>query len=443
MKVNLSDHFDYKKIIRFTLPTIGTMIFTSVYAVVDGLFISNVVGSEPFAAVNLIIPVTMILGAFGFMMGTGGSALVSMKLGQGEKEQANQYFSLLVYLMIIVGILFAVVGNIFLPQIARLIGADDAMMDDCVTYGRILMAALPAFMLQNSFQSFLVVAEKPRLGFGITALAGFTNMLLDFFFVYVLCLGVRGAALATAISQIVGAFIPIIYFLQKNDRVLHLVRTKIHMQAIWKSCFNGSSEMVSNIAMSLVNMLYNIQLMKLAGADGVVAYGVIMYVGFIFVGSYIGYSVGIAPVISFHYGAKNIDELKSLFSKSLKLIVVVSITMTLLAEFSAGMLASIFVSYDSELLVMTTNAIRLFSLSYFISGINIFASSFFTALNNGFISALLSFLRTFVFLVIAIFAAPIFLGVNGIWLAVVFAEGLALGATIICFITNRKKYKYL
>ena len=443
MKINLSEHFTYKELIKFTLPTIIMMIFTSIYGVVDGIFISNVVGNNAFAAVNLIMPVVMIIGTIGFMIGTGGSAIISKTLGEGNKEEANKQFSMLIYLEIILGILFTLIALIFLKPIAEMLGATEEMMDSCLTYGRILLIGITAFILQNSFQSFMVVAEKPRFGLGISIAAGLTNMVLDFLLIYVFKFGVAGAAIATVISQVVGALIPLVYFSRKNNTMLKLGKTKFELSTIVKTCTNGSSEMVTNLSMSLVNILFNMQLMKFAGANGVSAYGIIMYVGFLFVGTYLGYSIGTAPIIGYHYGAENKEELKSLLNKSIKLLGMVAIGMTLLAEILAKPLAGIFVSYDQELLELTINAIRLYSLSYILSWFNIFASSFFTALNNGFVSALISFLRTLLFQVAMILILPSIWGINGIWLSVVFAEILAIVVSIICFAKNRKKYEYI
>lgn len=442
MKIQLSEHFTYKKLIKFTIPTIIMMIFTSIYGIVDGIFVSNCVGAKPFAALNLIYPVLMILGTIGFMIGTGGSALVSKTMGEGDKKKANEYFSMLIYLLIIISIIFTVFGAIFIKPIAKLLRADESMIADCVVYGRTLMFFLVPFALQNSFQSFLIVAEKPTFGLIISVAAGVTNMVLDFLFVYVLKMGLFGAALATGISQAVGAVIPIIYFVKNKDNTLKLTRAKFNLKAILQTCANGSSEMLTNLSMSLVTILYNIQLMKYAGADGVVAYGIIMYVSFIFVGTYLGYSIGTAPIIGYHYGAGNAEELKCLLKRSLILIGITAIVMTTLAEILSNLLASIFVSYDMELLKMTTIAIRLFSLSFIVSGFNIFASSFFTALNNGFVSATISFLRTLVFQVAVIIILPLLFGLNGIWFAVVIAEILALIVSITFLICNRKKYKY-
>ncbi len=443
MTINLSEHFTYKKLIKFTLPTIVMMIFTSIYGVVDGLFISNFVGNSAFAAINLIMPAIMIIGTIGFMIGTGGSALVSKTLGEGDTKKANKYFSMLIYLEIILGIVFTIIALIFIEPIAILLKATDNMMNDCLTYGRILLIGMTAFILQNSFQSFMVAAEKPQFGLIISVLSGLTNIILDFLFIYIFKWKVAGAAIATITSQFVGAIIPLIYFIRKNNTLLKLGKTKFELSPIINTCINGSSEMVTNLSMSLVNILFNMQLMKFAGENGVSAYGIIMYVGFLFVGTYVGYSVGSAPIISYHYGANNKEELKSILKKSLKFLSVVAIIMTILAEIFAKLLASIFVSYNKELLELTINALRLYSLSYIISWFNIFASSFFTALNDGKVSALISFVRTLLFQVISILILPLILKINGIWLSVVFAEILSLIVSVICFIANRKKYEYI
>lgn len=442
MKIQLSDHFSYSKLIKFTLPTIAMMIFTSIYGVVDGVFVSNCVGSDAFAAVNLIMPIIMILGSVGFMIGTGGSAIVSKTLGEGKKEKANEYFSMLVYLCVVSGVILSVIGIIFTGPIAVLLGAKGSIAKDCVTYGRTVFFMLTGLFLQNAFQSFLVVAEKPKLGLFVTLLAGFTNMFLDFLFVYVLRFGVFGAALATGISQFVGSVIPIIYFAGGKNNVLKLTKCRFNKDIIIKTCINGSSEMVTNMSMSLVNILYNMQLIKYIGTNGVVAYGIIMYVGFIFVGTYMGYAVGSAPVISYHYGAGNKDELKNLFKRSLTIIIVSSVVMTLIAEIIAGYLAGIFVSYDNNLLELTTEAIRIYAVSYLISGVNIFASSFFTALNNGVVSAVISFMRMFVFQIVMILLLPVVLGISGIWTAVIAAEVLSVVISVMFLVKNRKKYSY-
>ena len=442
MRIQLSEHFSYQKLLRFVLPSVVMMIFTSIYGVVDGLFVSNFVGKTPFAAVNLIMPLLMILGALGFMIGTGGSAIVSKTMGEGNLEKANQYFSMLVYVTIAGGILLTILGQIGIRPLAMAMGATENMIDDCVLYGRILLVSLTAFMLQNVFQSFFVTAEKPQLGLGITVAAGLTNMVLDFLFIAVFHWGVAGAAVATALSQVVGGIVPIFYFVRPNNSRLRISKAKWDGRALLKSCTNGSSELMTNVSMSLVNMLYNFQLMRLVGENGVAAYGVIMYVNLIFVSIFLGYSIGSAPIVGYHYGAANHGELKSLFRKRLTLIGIAGIVLTLLAVGLSGPLSKVFVGYDEELFALTKHGFRLYSLSFLVTGFNIFGSAFFTALNNGVVSATISFLRTLLFQIIVVLVLPIFLGINGIWLAIVVAELMALVVTVLFFITKRKQYHY-
>ncbi len=442
MQIKLSDHFTYKRLFRFVLPSIVMMIFTSIYGVVDGLFVSNFAGKTEFAAVNLIMPFPMLLGAFGFMIGTGGSAIVSKTLGEGKKEKANEYFSMLVYVTIIVGIILSVLGIAFIRTIAEWMGATDELMEYCVTYGRLLLCALTPFMLQNVFQSFLVTAEKPGLGLKITVAAGITNVILDFLLIGVWKWGVTGAALATGISQMVGGFVPLFFFGRENNSQLRLVKAGMDWSIFSKTCLNGSSELMTNLSMSLVNMLYNLQLMKYAGENGVAAYGVIMYVNFIFVSVFIGYSIGTAPIVGYNYGSGNHGELQNIFGKSVRFNMAAGVCMSVIATCTAGFLAQIFVGYDTELCEMTKVGFRIYSLSFIIMGMNIFASAFFTALGNGIVSALISFLRTLLFQLIAVLVLPAILGLKGIWMAVVAAEICALSITITFLVTNKKKYHY-
>lgn len=442
MDIKLSDSFTYKKLLRFTLPSIFMMIFTSIYGVVDGYFVSNYVGKTPFAAVNFIIPVLIVFGAIGAMFGTGGSALVAVTLGEGKPERAKSLFSLFIYVSIIFGVVFAVIAFIFLRPIAGMLGAEGEMLEGCVTYGRIILVALPALILQYEFQSFFVTAEKPQLGLAVTVVAGVINMVLDALLVAVLKWGIIGAALATAVSQCVGGVIPLIYFMRRNTSLLQLTKTKFDGRALLKACTNGTSEFLSNISLSVVGILYNIQLMKYAGENGVAAYGTLMYVNTIFTASFIGYSVGSAPVIGYHYGAGNYKELKSLLKKSLVIIGVFSVTMLAASEILAKPLSLLFVSYDKDLLDMTLRGFVIFSFSFLFAGLPIFASSFFTALNNGFVSAMISFLRTVVFQISAVMLLPIIWELDGIWVSIVAAE-LASGVTAVLFwIGNRKKYQY-
>lgn len=442
MRIQLSDHFSYGRLIRFTLPSIVMMIFTSIYSVVDGLFVSNFVGKTPFAAINLIMPILIILGALGFMIGTGGSAIVAKTLGEGDPARANRYFSMLVYTTVVGGAVLAAAGELSLPIVSELLGAEGAMLQDCILYGRIILAALPAFMLQNVFQSFMITAEKSRLGLAVTVAAGLTNMVLDFVFIVPLGWGLAGAAIATAISQVIGGAVPIVYFARKNDSLLRLTKAKFEGRILLRTCTNGSSELMSNISASIVTMLYNFQLMRLAGEDGIAAYGVVMYVNFVFSAIFIGYSIGAAPVIGYHYGAQNHAELKNLFRRSLVLVVISGVAMTVLAELLAQPLTHVFVGYDAGLYALTVRGFMLYSISFLVSGVNIFGSAFFTALNNGLVSAAISFLRTLVFQVAFVLLLPLLLGIDGIWLAIVAAELLALAVTLVFFIVKRKQYHY-
>lgn len=443
MRIQLSEHFTYKKLLRFVLPSIIMMIFTSIYGIVDGIFVSNYVGKTPFAAVNFIMPVLMILGGVGFMIGTGGSALVSQTMGEGDKKRANSYFSMLIYATLILGVILAALGIAFIRPITVLLGAKDEMVEYCVSYARIILFTIPAFMLQNVFQSFFVTAEKPKLGLAVTIAAGVTNMVLDYLFIAVLNLGVEGAAAATAISQVVGAILPLFYFFAPNSSLLRLSRAKFDGKALLKTCTNGSSELVTNISLSLVNMLYNIQLLRLIGEDGVSAYGVIMYVNLVFLSIFIGHSIGCAPIVGYHYGAGNREELKGLFRKSLVIISIAGISMIVISELLAVPLATVFVGYDAELLALTCHGFRLYAISFAICGFNIFGSAFFTALGNGIISAAISFLRTLLFQISAVLLLPLVLDADGIWLAIVAAEAAALVVTAIFTIKERKRYGYL
>lgn len=442
MNIQLSDHFTYGKLLRFTIPSIGMMIFTSIYGIVDGIFVSNFVGKTAFAAVNLIMPFVMIFGALGFMIGTGGCALISKTMGEGKKDKANEIFTELIVASAVLGILLTVVGIAMMRPIAVFLGAEGQMVSDCVVYGRILLATLVCFILQNEFQSFCVAAERPRMGLWITVAAGLTNIVLDAVFVGVLRWGLVGAAAATAVSQLVGGVIPLVYFLLPNSTVLRLRRFRFDGKALLRSCTNGSSELVSNLSLSLVNMLFNFQLLRFAGENGVAAYGVIMYVNFIFVGIYLGYAFGVAPAISFHYGAGNREELRSLLKKSLGIIAFFAVTLTAGAELLSGFLSGIFAGYDPELYALTCRGFRIYAAAFLFMGFNMFGSSFFTALNDGLVSALISFLRAFLFQVGAILVLPALWGVDGVWMAVVTAELLAIAVTAVCFLKKRKTYQY-
>ena len=443
MKIKLSDHFTYSKLLRFVFPSIIMMVFTSIYGVVDGLFVSNFAGKTAFASINLVMPFVMILGGIGFMIGTGGTALVSKVLGEGNKDKANKIFTMMIIFTLLLGALLSVIGVISMPWVTKFLGATEAMMEDCILYGRIVTGFTVAFMLQNVFQSFLIAAEKPKLGLLATVLAGCTNMVLDAVFIIVFKWGVAGAAIATGLSQCVGGIFPLIYFSAKNSSLLRLTKTKLEIKPILNACGNGSSELMSNISSSVVSMIYNFQLMKYVGEDGVSAYGVLMYVQFIFVAIYIGYAIGCAPITGYHFGARNHNELKNMLRKSSFLSAVSGVVLTILAIALSSPLAKLFVGYDEELYELTRHAFRLFAYSFLLAGFNIFTSSFFTALNNGAVSAAISFMRTLIFQTSSVLILPMFLGVDGIWWAITVAEVFAFILSLIFLFAKRKKYNYI
>lgn len=441
-EIKLSDHFGYKKLMRFTMPSIVMLIFTSIYGVVDGLFVSNFVGKTSFAAVNLIMPVLMILGCVGFMFGTGGGALIAMSLGEGKKEKAGQIFSFIVAFSSICGVVLGLLGVIFIRPVAMLLGAEGRLLNDCVLYGRIILAALPFYILQFEFQCLFATAGKPKLGLYVTVAAGITNMVLDALFVAGFRWGLAGAALATSMSELVGGAIPVVYFMKKNTSLLRLSKFRFDIRILGKAASNGASEFMNNVSASLVSMLYNMQLMKYAGENGIAAYGVVMYVNMIFQAIFMGYSVGSAPIVGFNYGSGNKKELKSILGKGIRIIVVGAFAMFAFGQLLARPLSQVFVGYDKELLDITVSGFMIFSCSFLFSGFPILGSSFFTALSDGLTSALISFLRTLVFQVAAILILPVFFKLTGVWVSVVAAEFLAMIATIIFLAAKKKKYGY-
>ena len=440
--IQLSDHFTRKRLLRFSLPSIIMMVFTSIYGVVDGYFVSNYTGKTPFAAVNLVMPFLMVMGSVGFMFGTGGGALIAKTMGEGKAEKARELFSLTVYASIVCGLVLTGAGLLLLRPFARLMGAEGELLENSLLYGTINLIALPFYILQYEFQCLFATAEKPKLGLYVTVAAGVTNMVLDWLFVAVLPWGLAGAAAATAASQFIGGLFPLIYFSRRNSSRLRLTRCPIQLRPLSRICANGSSELMSNISMSVVSMLYNVQLMQYAGEDGIAAYGVLMYVSMIFQAIFIGYAVGTAPIISYHYGAQNQSELKSLLRKGVSLIAVGALCMFAAGELFSAPLSRLFVAYDEGLLQMTTHAFAIFSFSFLFSGFAINGSSFFTALNDGLTSALISFLRTLVFQAAAVLLFPLLWGLDGIWLSIAAAEVMAVLATLFFLLKKRKKYGY-
>lgn len=442
MNIQISSHFTYRKLFRFVFPSILMMIFTSMYTIVDGFFISNFAGKTPFAAVNLIMPVIMGISTIGFMIGTGGSAIISMTLGERKRDLANKYFSMLIYSAIIISIIVSILGFAFIRPISKALKADGELLENCIAYGKILFAFMPIYILQVMFQSFFVAAEKPRLNLIITVIAGLTNIFLDFLFVAVFNWGIIGAAVATGIAQCAGGLIPLIYFARPNSSLLHLCKTKFYGKIFLKTCANGSSEMVSNLSSSVVGVLYNFQLMKFAGEDGVAAFGVIMYAGFIFMTVFLGYSIGSSPIVSYNYGAKNFKELRNMFTKGFTIMILMGFIMMITGLIFARPLVKIFAGYDENLMALTIHGTKICMFTFIFMGINIWGSSFFTALNNGVISALISFLRTLLFQTAAILLLPLILGLNGIWLSMVAADFLAVLVTISLLLSYRKVYNY-
>lgn len=442
MKIQLSDHFTFKKLLRFTFPAMVMMVFTSIYGVVDGLFVSNFAGKTALAAINFVFPVLNILATFGYMFGAGGSALVAKTMGEGKAEKANSLFSLFVYLSFGVGVLFSVLGVFLLRPLMSSLGATGELLNQAVEYGNILLVSMPLWNLQFLFQIFFVTAERPKLGLYVTLLAGVANMVLDALFVAVAGWGLMGAAWATAISQILGGGVPLLYFFRKNTSRLHLGRTAFDMKATIKAASNGMSELVNGVATSSLGLLYNVQLLKYAGEDGVAAYSIMMYVGFIFIGIFFGFANGSSPVVGYHYGAQNYSEMKNLRKKILTFNIVTSIIMLCLSEILSAPLSKVFAGYDKDLYAMTLHGFRIYAVSFLFSGLAIFGSSFFTALNNGPVSAVIAFLRTVVFQVVCVLVFPLLWKIDGIWISVVVAEALAAAVSVIFVIVLRKKYRY-
>lgn len=440
--MDFSGHYNYRRLLRFTFPSIVMLVFTSIYGVVDGFFVSNFVGKTPFAAVNFIYPLLIMLGSVGFMFGTGGTALISKTMGEGDFKKANETFSMLVWTSAILGVVLAALGFFLLRPVASAMGAEGEMLAGCELYGGIILLSLPFYVLQYEFQCLFATAGKPKLGLFVTVAAGVTNMALDALFTAVLPWGLAGAAAATALSQLVGGVIPLIYFGRKKSSLLRLTRFRFDFRALAKACGNGSSEFLSSVSGSLVSMLYNIQLLKYAGENGVAAYGVLMYVNMIFLAIFIGYSVGVAPVIGFQYGAGNRAELHSLLKKSLTIIGGTAVLMFAAGELLAEPLTLLYVGYDAELLALTLRAFSIFSFSFLLAGFSIFGSAFFTALNNGAVSAVISFLRTLVFQIFAVLTFPLLWDIDGIWLSIVGAEVMAVVVTVIFLFAKRKKYGY-
>lgn len=442
MAIKLSDHFTSGRMIKFALPSIAMMVFTSIYCVVDGLFVSNFAGTDAFAALNIVIPIAVALGAVGFMLGTGGAALVAKIMGEGDQDRANGLFTFIICASFVISGLLTLISILLLEPFLQLLGAEGVLLEDGMIYGRIMLAGLVFAVLQNAFQSFFIAAEKPTVGLIVIVIAGLTNMVLDYVFIALLGWGIAGAASATIIGQAFAAIAP--FFLFRKSRGYRLVFTKpiIDFRALGKTCANGSSELMTELAASIVSTVYNYQLMVMIGPDGVAAYGVIMYLAFVFTAIFFGFCMGIGPVISYHYGARNHDELKGLFKKSMIITGVVGLAMFLLSQLLAQPFVGMFVGYDPNLAIMAEHGLRIYSISFLICGINIFGSALFTALNNGKVSAFISFMRSLVFETSTVLVLPIFFGAEGIWFAIIVAESCALIITALMMFLLSKRYHY-
>lgn len=444
MQIRISEHFTYKKLFRFVSPSIVMMFFTVIYGMVNGLAVSNIVGKTSFAAINLIIPLASVLTVFGFMFGSGGAALIAKALGENQKKEADGLFSATVIITVICGFVLAIVGQIVLPIAAELMGAEGELLEQGLIYGRTAIFFLPASMLQYMNQYILPTAEKSKLGMKFTIAGGLSNALFVVLFVWMFDLGVMGAALANGVSQVIGGIVPLSYFLSKrNDSILHFTKPLFRVKDFIQMCINGSSELVTNLSLYLVGILFNFQLMNYLGENGVAAFGVVMYINMIFISIFNGYSIGVSPLVGYNYGARNHGELKNLFKRSIKIIIVLQVILTVLAILTAEPLSMLFVGYDAELLELTTYAFRMYAVSFLFMGMSIFGSAFFTALNNGKISALISFLRTLLFQSVVVMFLPMLLGINGIWLSVTVSEILAVIVTISCFAIKKKEYQYI
>ena len=446
--IHLSDHFTYKKILRFTIYPILMMLITSIYWIVDGFFISNYVGPSAFAGVNLIFPVVMIVACIGFMFGSGGAALVSKKLGEGDSDGANKTFSLITYVTLGTGLILSLIFFFLVRPIAmgfasiNQVEASEAMIDSAEVYGRIMVGGVFLYIMQGYFHSFFSVNEKSSLGFLFTLISGLTNMLLDYLLIGVFRAGVVGAACASLSGMFISAVGPFLYFRFGKNNLIKLGKPRWNLNEITQSIANGSSEFVSNVSGSIVTIVFNVQLLKYIGEVGVSAYGIIGYVCFVFFAIFIGYSIGIAPVIGYNYGAKNPVELTNVLRKSFVIISVSGVAMTLLSAGLADPITRIFSAGVGELHTLGVRAMRIFSICYLMAGFSMFGSSFFTALNNGLISALISFCRTLVFQLGSVFVLPLIVGVDGIWFSIIVAEFLSMVMTIIFISARRRKYGY-
>lgn len=442
-KIQLSDHFTYGRLIRFVVPSVAMMVFTSIYSVVDGFFVSNYVGVTGFAAINLMLPILMFFSCLGFLFGTGGTAIVSRTFGEGNPERANSYFSLICYAILITGVAVTVVTIIIMPWVVTRLGATGQLREYAILYGRITMLSTPLYMMQTASQSFFAAAERPQMGMYMTIAGGLTNIGLDYILVAKLGYGLIGASVATTVTEGVSGLVALVFFMAPNGSLLRIGKTAFNGKVLTEACANGASELMSSLSSTVVGVLCNYQLMRFGGENGIAAYGVIMYVGFVFISMFLGYAFGVAPVVGYNYGAENHSELRNVLVKSLTLIGAAGVAMAALAQIFAGAIGQIYVGYNAELLEMTVHGMKIYMLSYLVCGFNIFGSAFFTALSNGKVSAVLSAMRSFVFQAVCLIVLPMFLEITGVWSATLLAEGLTVIMTATVLIRLRERYHYL
>ena len=442
MTSSLDKDIDFKFLIKFSLPSIIMMVFLSVYTIVDGVFISKLVGTDALSAVNIVYPVIALLMAISTMIGTGGNAIVSRKLGEGKTEEARKDFSTLVYTVIFLGVTLSILSYLFLKPIIIFLGANAAIYEYCDIYAKIMLIFTPALLLAMMFKILLVTAGQGHLGLILTVLGGVVNMILDYVFISTFNMGIAGAALATGIGYCITGLCGLVYFIFARKNVLHLVKPHFHADLLKETCINGSSEMVSTLSGSIITLVFNNILMRMAGVDGVAAITVILYLQMLLAAVYMGYAMGISPLLGYNYGKKDEMNLKSIFKISIITISIISGAVLMFGVFKAGSLAALFTHRGTNVYILAESGLRLFSVSFLFSGINIFASSMFTALSNGKVSAIISFVRTLAFQLICLYTLPTFLGINGVWLAIPVAELLSLVVSIYFIRKYRNEYKY-
>lgn len=411
-------------LLKFAAPSIVMMVFMSLYTIVDGIFVSRFLGSNALSSLNIVYPVISVAIALSTMLGTGGSAIISKYLGEGKNERAREALTQFVVLTLLLSFVLLILSEMFLTPISRLLGASDVLLADCRLYLGASMLFAPACMLQAVFQSFLVTAGRPGLGLLLMTGAGICNMILDYVLIVPCQMGIAGAALATGIGQCIPAVCGLCFFLFTRQD-LRFCRFTFSAKEILDACYNGSSEMVSQLSNAVITFLFNIVMMSLAGEHGVAAITILLYGQFLFNAVYLGFSIGISPVIGFQYGAGDRTKLRKIYRISFLSVAISSVVIVAAAICFSPTIVAIFTK-DQRTFELASVGFRLFAVNFLFSGINITSSGFFTALSNGKVSALISFSRTLVFIVISLLILPRILGITGAWIAIPVAEFLTL-----------------